>query len=410
MRMKKRWKKNAMLISFVIMMMFLAACNDKTDTKENVEKNAELQTIQIFSAKGRIEEWDEQTGKNMVNMTYPYLSLYTNGAKQYPKLQETLIELSEKKKKANLENFESMKETAYEIYTESPESLPVPYQIYKDASIRRADSQVVSILFCSMMYGGGVHGHYFYWGENYDSQTGELLTLSDVVTDKTLLADMVQEQLDKFYSDTAFFDYMDLEKLIQEEKEISWTIDYNGLTVYFSPYVIAASVTIPQIVTLSPEEYPELIKEEYLCGVSSYCMELEKYTPFYSDITGDGIADAIQCNIWDYTESGDVTICINEEVAYSEEFAKYDSKITLVHLENNLYVLCVELEKENHTYETIFYKLDKNIEKIGSVDTSVHQTKFQTGELAKTYCITTNPSEIYVNDIRLDKFLGEMCK
>lgn len=392
-----------LLLSSIIMINFLS-CDNATD----VDKNEKIQSIRIWGAEGYLEEWDTNIGKKINYMEYPYFCLYPDDAEKYPELQKTLVQLCETDREERFERFKDSAEFLREFYAEDPDSYWASHYTRTKGTIRRADSKVVSILFHSMDYFGAVHGEYKYWGANIDVNTGEKLTLSDVVLDKQKLAFVVKEKLNEFYSDWGISPNIDIEKLFLEEKEISFTIDYNGLTIYFNPYVIAFSGTMTQIVTVSSEEHPGIIKDEYCSGFTSYCMELEDSTTYYHDVTEDGIIDEILYGINENDESKKLNIWINKECLYDEEIVCDDWKTSLVHLDNKQNILCVETSKDKDMHETMFIKLGERVEKIGNIDASIHQVKYQSGELWKTYDIVTDPSQIYIDSKPLDIILEEL--
>ena len=365
-------------------MMFLISCGNVNDKNDDVTPTNEpsvdneiqkdiFQAIKILGSEGHFEARDKKTGIPMAKVTYPYFALNQDDAKKYPQLQEALLNWSEAIKESQFEAFERIKKALNDSQKE-------PLENIKQATIRRADSKVVSILLYSV-------SEFSYWGENYDSKTGNKLALSDVVNQKDNLANMILEQLEKFYWEMEFLPSMDLGKLIQEEKEISWTIDYNGITFYFNPYVIAASVTEPQIVTLSFEEYPELIKPEYSKGFSSYSMEVENNTVFYCDVTGDDMVDAINCSVF----KGGISISLNNEIHYREDAEFESAKIAMTYADGGECMLFVELYKDHSRCETVFYNLSKNVGKVGTIKKSLYHMKYQTGELWKQYDVFTKP-------------------
>ena len=84
--------------------------------------------------------------------------------------------------------------------------------------------------------------------------SGKELTLADVINDKEKLTEAVSEQLDKHWSDADLNESIDIAELIDDETAVSWTLDYNGITIYFMPYSIASYASGAQIVTVSNEE------------------------------------------------------------------------------------------------------------------------------------------------------------
>ena len=114
------------------------------------------------------------------------------------------------------------------------------YQENGNIFVRRSDFRVVSFLEDCYSYLGGVHGLGGVVGKNFDVHTGKELKLTDVVKDKTQLAEAIQQQL--------MFDYPHssiaqgggesmrntVDQLIREDKML-WSLDPRGISFYFNP-------------------------------------------------------------------------------------------------------------------------------------------------------------------------------
>lgn len=336
-------------------------------TKEPTETPQKeiVKPLSLISDKGYVDEWDEDTHTIMVRVTYPFISIYNEDIEKYPELYKALNTANEFNRNSQLDQLELCKNNAYEQYKNLPEDMFKAHELALGVKVRRADSKVVSLLYDNYKYEGGRQGTHYYWSENYDVKTGKKLSLGDVVTDKSIVPDMILEQLEKFWNMIAVHEKLDLENLLNEEENIYWTLDYHGLTFYFNAYVIAPYANGTQVVTLSNEEYPELLKEEYKESLISYGVELEKDIPFYYDVTGDGKVDEILCSWYQgyYGDPGGFFIYINGN-DFSEEYYASDTAVTFVHMESGENLLSVESLLDNGCKETTFYKLGNNIQKI----------------------------------------------
>ncbi len=412
-------RKIATILLSVMLAVSVCGCNNTSDgtnggipTKQpsdsiteeptKIPVKEEIEPIRLISGEGYVEERDEDTYATIISATYPYISLYYESMQEYPNLYDVLLKVNESNRNAQKNQLELYKEFAYEQYKELPEDVFSVHEVIQRVSVRRADSKVVSLLYDGHIFLGGMTGKYYYKGENYDSKTGKKLSLSDVVTDEKLLPDMIIEQLDKFWNSIPLNADLDWEQILHDEENLSWTLDNHGVTLYFGSYLIAPYVSGTQIVTLSNEEYPELLKEEYKKGLSSYGIEIPKDTPFYYDVTGDGKVDEILCSWYegDYGDAGEFSIYVNGKY-FSQDYFAYDANVTFVHMENGDNLLSVECLWDNDYRDTTIYKLGNQVTKIGEVDASMHYIFHENPEMYRTRDVLVNPKKFYM-DVKTD--------
>lgn len=123
----------------------------------------------------------------------------------------------------------------------------LPYTEDSDAVIMRADEKAFSIRRGSYSYTGGVHGMYSVFCSNFDSVTGEKLSLDDVVADKDALCEKILQNLDETYGRDIFFE--GYEQSVEDEvfgnerdgykMELVWSLEADGITAYFMQYDLA---------------------------------------------------------------------------------------------------------------------------------------------------------------------------
>lgn len=290
-------KKNilALLLS-VIVLLFLSACGkaaEKPVKSLNAAANIKAVPVAVRTGAGYKAEVSDGYDHVLVSLIYPIIALDEKEKKTYPELDSAFQQLNKQKKESLLKRYDEMVADIYERLKYNPDAGNTENTIDETILVRRADTSVVSLLFKEYYYAGGAHGGLCYWGENYDTKTGKRLELSDVVTDMKLLPDLVQKQLDKFWGEVVFYDDMDLKKFFQNTKNISWVLDYNGLTIFFNSYDIAPYAAGMQVVTLTYKENPMLVKEKYRLTPFSYGVELSCDNPFFYDFNGDGVLDKL---------------------------------------------------------------------------------------------------------------------
>ena len=154
------------------------------------------------------------------------------------------------------------------------------YQDMNDVFIRRADTLAVSILESSYNYEGGVHGMSGVSGKNFDSKTGQELSLSDVCSDLPTLAGVIKEQLCREYPDASFVaNGAEEVDHLMGDGNIAWTLDPTGVSFYFNPYQIGSYSEGMFATTVLFDEHPELFVEKYCRAPKAYCMELRMWLP-----------------------------------------------------------------------------------------------------------------------------------
>ena len=394
-------KRILALILSVLTIMSFTACKkaDNTDKPEigtQHDANDGIKTIKIITGEGYKEEYDEDSYDTIIKVAYPVVMLYYGDENNYSGLSKALEDNNKSEKEYLLNFLNENKDYATECYLEGNEYFS-PFESSVTSYVRRADTQVTSILYFGYEYTGGVHGNYYYYGKNYDTKSGKELVLSDVINDKDKLAKAVSEQLDKHWSDIEFNESFDIAEIINDETAISWTLDYNGITIYFMPYSIASYASGVQIVTISNEEYPDVLKAEYKNTPSSYGIELSSDTPFYYDVTGDGVVDEIFAGGYESNEgdSGCIDITVNGESFEEEEwFYGYDA--TFVHTADGKNYIYYEILRENDYRETVCYDLSYGVKKAGSVDGGLRRIYHEGGDFLTTQDALTNPEDFYL--------------
>ncbi len=343
---------------------------EESTTEESEKEIAESETqILHINRKTMYEsELSEEYGIVMVESECSSVLLDSSDAEQYPELAAVL--------KDNAKAQEESMKAEYDMLTESAmESLSLDEQGYDtlvstiDAHVRRADDTVLSILYDSYYYNGMNDGNRSFWGGNYDTKTGKEIYLPDVVTDMNEFAKVVEAQLfrdfgaDIFYSDTIIEDYF---------KEYGadgthWTMEYNGVTVYFSEGEIANSGVGAMSVTVEFAEYPELFKEKYTDVPEAYIVGIPMKSPFRTDLDGDGSCDEIiLSDSYDEEFAWNATLTIaTEEADYNESFPAYGCEPYYVKTADGKHYIYLLTELETQ-YELYTYAItNTTISKVG---------------------------------------------
>ena len=291
--------KNIVSILLVLcFMVALASCgedspqevapNETTHTAVN-EAGEEITVLSLNKEYITHYEWYEDYPEMLVRSEYTDVILDKSMEKKYPHLAKVLTETSEMRKRAMEEEKDNLIVTATEEFLNDSNAFST-YVSTLDVQVRRADSVAVSVL-----EDYGTESSRSFNGLNYDTESGKLLALSDVVTDISNIPEIVERVImsrigeEETFGETAIPDYFQN----TPEDDVTWVLDYNGITFYFEQGVIAPTNFGIQTATVTFAEYPDLFKEKYTAVPDAYVVSLPLSSPFYTDITGDKRADEL---------------------------------------------------------------------------------------------------------------------
>lgn len=205
--------------------------------------------------------------------TCEFVYLATPG---YDKLQKKLNEYNSRILNERAENDDWVAELIQEeaesleaagiTETGDYDSYYFPWNFDVQSYVVRSDSKVFSLIAGYDTYLGGAHPSGYEFGYNFDTQSGEELTLKDVVKNTEDLKAIVIEKLgENPYADESFYD--EWKEIVADEfaaDAVNWCFDTSGLIIWFNSYEIAPYVTGPVDLEISYAEYPELFRTEYL--------------------------------------------------------------------------------------------------------------------------------------------------
>lgn len=317
--------------------------------------------------------WSEEYGVALAELDCSTIHLANEDAEIYPELAKALSEECDLYEVNMLEEYDMLTEDAKEMFSSGAEGFS-PFVSTLDVHVRRADNTVLSVLYDSYYYNGVNDGRRSFWGGNFDTETGKEICLPDVVTDIDEFSKVVEAELfstvgaDVFYSDTVIEDYF---------KEYGadgthWTMEYNGITVYFDEGEIAGSGFGAINLTIEFAEYPELFKEKYIAVPEAYIVGLPMKSAFYTDLDGDGNGDEISVvDSYDEENNYYATLYIYvPEVYYAESFWAYACEPYYVKTADSKNYLYVFAELETQMYLYVYEITNSTINKVGEVNVS----------------------------------------
>ncbi len=393
-------KKLCSLLLCTVIVVLFASCGLKTSKEPATQQPSQMghtETLQVVSGNGQTWEYGDGSYLPYVKVEYPYIHIAGEDEETYQRMNFMLEELYETKRANKLDFLELNQEDAKQNLLDNPDYW-YPYESLEQASVRRADTKVLSILYNGYTYTGGAHGFPYFWGESYDVTTGELLSLSDVVTKKDGLSDLIWKELSEAYPDETWDGEADLADLMEAEDVLSWTLDYNGITFYFNPYDLAAYAYGRQQVTLSFLEYPDLVKEAYLTVPVSYGVQIPRDCNFYDDVTGDGKADTLSWNTFGLYDGVAETLTVTlNGTDYDFEIYAFDTVVTFLKTREGEYYLYAQNTMENDYTETHCYRLGETVEHMGVMDGGLRYHHHNAEDLYFVSDVLTNPDSFWMS-------------
>ena len=264
---------------------------------QNDDPADEIRPLTLEKALHTYYEWDDALPQALVRSEHSIVTLSQETAQIYPEMAQVLSQIATMQENAMLDEFDNLVSFAREELEANRDGFETNVSTL-DVQVRRADNLVISLLSDSYSHYGQIENFRVFHGSNYDTQSGRELMLNDVVTVNNDLAQAVETELTTamwagdFYSETAVEDYF----ANTPYDGFSWTIDYLGLTFYFSPGDLSDDGMLTA--TVSFAEYPELFNEKYLVAPTEYAVEIPLDISFFAQLDTDDDLEAISVSGW----------------------------------------------------------------------------------------------------------------
>jgi len=234
----------------------------KKPAKETMEapKQSGPAPLQVLLGNHVESEWDDTYEAALAIVDWQSIILGEESAKNFPALAAALQEMNAGNSENNAYLLQDMAEMARETFQER--EYPINFESSSHYTVQRADERILSVLVNEYEYMGGVHPMSWVWATNMDPATGYALPLEDVMTDTKVLPEILTKQLQEKYPDIPF---ENLQETLEDfpPETFAWTIGYQGITFYFSPYVIASYAAGILSTTVWFDEYPQLFEKAY---------------------------------------------------------------------------------------------------------------------------------------------------
>ncbi len=285
--------------------------NNQTDkensnqTEDNTEKNNEKITVsgypgyRIEDLYSKSQSVKDQAGEDHMIVSIDYREVIIDEGEdgdKYPfrKLAEKVNKIR-KDTEETLDKTETDMRTAWDEMNPKPEENTYFLGFYESVfdGVVRADSNVFSMLRYRNDYWGGAHDSMSFYGYNFDSATGEEIGYDDMFVSTDGLENVIADYLYANYEPDYFFAQNKEElvgdvKALIDNKELVFTISYEGIVLYFNNYVLAPYVAGYQEVYLDASDNSKYLNQKYFENTPSEYMIRVSSNMFYPVKFSDG--------------------------------------------------------------------------------------------------------------------------
>ena len=316
---------------------------------------------------------------------YGHYNTIRLNTKEYPALTAAVEEYNTAHADTSQAYLDELENWARDEYKEfGPDMFMGPYVAESDMYIRRADNQVLSVAESCFAYAGGAHGNSYYTSVNFDVQTGEEISLESVITDMDSLPVILATEIQDKYKDLTFWSE-DLSSLLQEYitpsdpqymYHFTWTLDYQGVTFYFSDYELGSYADGRQEVMVTYSEYPHIFNDKYFENVDdNYVVELlDNWNGSDMDLNDDGVTDYVCVNKnysvdYDMCESFSVTVNGN---TFTHDTYYFDLWTYFVKAEDKNYLYVQRRAESDFQSVSVFEITENSVEYMGDFSNTVN--------------------------------------
>lgn len=163
--------------------------------------------------------------------------------------------------------------------------------VYTKTYIVRADKSIVSVVnYKHSDYGGG-NPEYHRYSFNFDTSTGKKLEFSDVVKDKERFFELADDRAEEYYPYNDFV--TPSEQARETGNDFTWTVNAEGVSIYFDIYNEDGELENPQIVTVYFDEAKNIFESKYTKTGDDYVIPLLGDMKLSLDINGDGEREVV---------------------------------------------------------------------------------------------------------------------
>ena len=210
--------------------------------------------------------------KELAIGNYYTIELEESDKENFPELQNRLDELNDEAKEEIVTFFTDSEDEIQEMIKSG---WFLAYELDHNYTPARADGRVFSYCLLQYLYLAGAHGVTSYKTYNIDPVTGKDISFSSVVENTKDLPDIIADELQKQNKDLKGYfescpsDLQNLKdgipgRLSNDAENLAWTLDYDGITIYFEDYAMGSYAAGSQSVKISFADYPDVFTDTYI--------------------------------------------------------------------------------------------------------------------------------------------------
>lgn len=346
----------------------------KPEDKKTVSSSEDIKTIgSQVDVKYDSYYMDSDSGidtRLMAQGNFPIVKLgtYENGEfneydGKYEGLKSSLKEYNQVVESIYLDNIEQCREYASEDqrFKENTDYLyDYFYEIDMNATVTRSDEVLFSFFETDYIDWGGVHPSTVYKGFNFDSESGKVLHISDLIPDREAFIEAVDKKLHEDYPDID--DALIIDDLkttlgdMYDEKDglqVQFHMTHTTLDIIFSAYDLTFYAYGPQFISLTYADYADILNEKYTKTSRNYAAAVTYYTPVILD-TADGGTRTLTVSCERPVDPSDDEYN-SMDLAISLDGKEYDERIDYAY-DVRSYIL----EKDNKAYLYVSSLLDSD--------------------------------------------------
>lgn len=234
---------------------------ENPESSENGEGSEGVPQIRFVQKTA--DDYDENSGQWLLHVEYQ-MAEATGGSDE---VEQAVLEWSE----SQADEIEGLRKS-YALAAAEDGASAESFDYYRSSitqqlEISRVDSRVISLIERNSEYTGGAHGSYGSDGVTFDAKSGEILELSDLLTDTDGFQEKAEEfilgRLSEREAEGLFPDY---ENTIRQmwKNDPDWYLDAAGITFSFDPYLLGPWAMGEVMVTVPYDELRDCMAEAYM--------------------------------------------------------------------------------------------------------------------------------------------------
>lgn len=229
------------------------------------------------------------------------------------------------------------------------------YDSRREIEVTRADESVLSLTILSYSYVGGVHGDSGYTSVNFSAESGEILTLNDILEDADGFQETAQayivEKLGGEYGDELFEGYEETVASMWETEPV-WYLDAEGITFIFNPYELGPYSMGTACVTCPYDEVGGYMKDNYVGLQGTGSAQFSENT----EIKTESGTVTVKMEVDEDYGMSPISVCLDEESVSVGEFGSFGEAYLLQLADGRSFVL-LDADYMSDDYVTFLYEI-----------------------------------------------------